>query len=144
MTREEHKNTAALVLDLAADIVAAYVRHHSVPRSELQRLIGSVLGSLEQLAGLPAAPTPAVAVSRSITVDYIVCLDDGKKFKSLRKHLTTLGMTPDQYRQKWKLPADYPMVAPGYSATRSALAKELGLGRWRGDVGRKARTAKAE
>jgi predicted transcriptional regulator len=79
----------------------------------------------------PQAATPAVSVRKSITPDYLVCLDDGLKFKSLRRHLTTLGMTPEQYRAKWKLPADYPMVAANYAARRSALAKKIGLGRSR-------------
>ena len=72
--------------------------------------------------------TPAVPVRKSITPDYLVCLDDGRKFKSLKRHLASLGMTPDQYRAKWNLPADYPMVASNYAATRSALAKKIGLG----------------
>ena len=84
----------------------------------------------------PNAPEPAaaaVSVRKSITPDYLVCLDDGLKFKSLRRHLTALGMTPDEYRAKWKLPADYPMVAPNYAAQRSELAKQSGLGQLRGD-----------
>ena len=76
----------------------------------------------------PEVLTPAVPVRKSITPDYLVCLDDGRKFKSLKRHLASLGMTPDQYRAKWNLPADYPMVASNYAATRSALAKKIGLG----------------
>jgi predicted transcriptional regulator len=79
----------------------------------------------------PPAPTPAVTVRQSIKPDYLVCLDDGKKFKSLRRHLATLGMTPEQYRVKWNLPADYPMVAANYAAQRSELAKKIGLGQSR-------------
>jgi predicted transcriptional regulator len=82
-------------------------------------------------AAEPAAPTAAVTIRKSVTPDYLICLDDGRKFKSLRRHLTVLGMTPEQYRAKWNLPNDYPMVAPNYAAQRSALAKKIGLGQFR-------------
>jgi predicted transcriptional regulator len=130
---------------LAANIVAAYVSHNSVPASELPALILSVDAALRQLAsGQPVAapvekPEPAVSIRKSITPDYLVCLDDGKKFKSLRRHLSTLGMTPDDYRAKWGLASDYPMVAPNYAAKRSEMAKRIGLGQ----VGKKAAPAKA-
>jgi predicted transcriptional regulator len=84
----------------------------------------------------PEAKVPAVSIRKSITPGYLVCLDDGKKFKSLKRHLATLGMTAEQYRQKWKLPSDYPMVAPAYAATRSALAKKIGLGQFRKKTGK--------
>jgi predicted transcriptional regulator len=124
-------------IELAAEIVAAFVSNNSVPPSELPTLIQSVHAGLLKIASgtvTPAEPepaTPAVSVRKSITPDYLVCLDDGKQFKSLRRHLTTLGMTPEQYRAKWKLPPDYPMVAANYAAQRSALAKKIGLGQFR-------------
>lgn len=119
---------------LSADIVAAYVSHNSVPSGDLAALISSVHATLAKLgadtAALePAALVPAVPIRKSVTPDYLICLDDGKRFKSLRRHIGSLGMTPDQYREKWNLPKDYPMVAPNYTATRSALAKKIGLGR---------------
>lgn len=88
-------------------------------------------GAAAASAPEPEAATPAVSVRKSITPDYLICLDDGLKFKSLRRHLATLGMTPEQYRAKWKLPADYPMVAANYAAHRSELAKKIGLGQSR-------------
>jgi len=121
---------------LAAEVVSAFVGHNSLPVSELPSLISSVHAALVKISGGTAIPaavepeilTPAVPVRKSITPDYLVCLDDGRKFKSLKRHLASLGMTPDQYRAKWNLPADYPMVASNYAATRSALAKKIGLG----------------
>jgi predicted transcriptional regulator len=121
---------------LAAEVVSAFVGHNSLPVSELPSLITSVHAALVKISGGSASPapaepevlTPAVPVRKSITPDYLVCLDDGRKFKSLKRHLASLGMTPDQYRAKWSLPADYPMVASNYAATRSALAKKIGLG----------------
>ncbi len=120
-------------MELAAEIVAAYVSHNSLPIAELPGLIASVaaaLGGLSSRAPTSAPaekPTPAVSVRRSITPDYLICLDDGKKFKSLRRHLATLGMSPDDYRAKWDLAPDYPMVAPNYAAKRSELATRSGL-----------------
>jgi len=109
-----------------------------VPRVELAALIEAVHAAVKRLAGPSEAaaavsepPTPAVSVRKSVTPDYLICLDDGRRFKSLRRHLATLGMTPEQYRVKWSLPSDYPMVAPNYAAQRSALAKSLGLGQLR-------------
>lgn len=126
----EASNVAA---ELTADIVSAFVSNNSVPVASLPDLIASVHRSLSGLTQ-PAAPpvaelVPAVNPKKSVTPDFTICLDDGKKFKSLKRHLSQLGMTPDAYRAKWSLPADYPMVAPNYAATRSALAKSIGLGR---------------
>ncbi len=123
-------------VELAADIVAAYVTKNAVRVSDLPNLIGAVHGALAGL-GKPAQAveqplTPAVSVKKSITPDFIVCLEDGKRFKSLKRHLRTqYDMTPEQYRTKWGLPADYPMVAPNYAKARSELAKEMGLGQQR-------------
>jgi predicted transcriptional regulator len=122
---------------LASDIVAAYVANNPVPRAELPALIADIYAAIDRLRkGVAQEPevklTPAVPVKKSVTPDYIICLDDGKKFKSLKRHLATHhGMTPDEYRRKWNLPRDYPMVAPAYAAARSSLAKSMGLGRKR-------------
>lgn len=122
-------------IELTADIVSAYVGNNPLPASGLPDLIASVSASVRKLAGGVAvkesAPqTPAVNPKRSVFPDHIVCLEDGKKFKSLKRHLSTdHGLTPDEYRAKWGLPADYPMVAPNYAASRSELAKSIGLGR---------------
>ena len=123
-------------VSLSAEIVAAYISHNSVTPGGLPALIEAVHGALTNLGAVTAAPEPeplmpAVSIRKSITPEYLVCLDDGKKFKSLRRHLGSLGMTPEQYRAKWKLPANYPMVAPNYAAARSAIAKKLGLGQLR-------------
>ena len=125
-------------IELAAEILTAFVSRNSVPRAELAALFEGLHASLKSLRdGGGVAPavveTPELAVSirKSVTPDYLVCLDDGLKFKSLRRHLTKLGMTPEQYRQKWNLPSDYPMVASNYAAQRSALAKNIGLGQLR-------------
>jgi predicted transcriptional regulator len=130
---------SADALALTGEIVSAFVAYNSLRSSELPALIQSVHTELAKIivgAGAPAAPAPeaaapAVPVRKSITADYLVCLDDGLKFKSLRRHLTALGMTPEQYRAKWNLPADYPMVAANYAAQRSELAKKIGLGQSR-------------
>ncbi|MET3524531.1 MucR family transcriptional regulator [Mesorhizobium abyssinicae] len=124
------------LIELTADIVSAYVSKNPVPVASLPELISSVNSSLSKI-GQPTelekpAQAPAVNPKRSVFPDYIVCLEDGKKFKSLKRHLGVhYGLTPDEYRKKWGLPADYPMVAPNYAATRSALAKTMGLGRKR-------------
>ena len=125
-------------IELAAEIVTAYVARNSLPRSELSALFEAVHAAVARLAKgeEPAPPpveaqAPAVSIRKSVTPDYLICLDDGKQFKSLRRHLTKLGLSPDQYRVKWNLPHDYPMVAPNYAAQRSALAKKIGLGQMR-------------
>jgi predicted transcriptional regulator len=128
-----------LQIELTADVVSAYVSNNPVPVGELSKLIADVYTALGQVNG--AAPTEvvepqkaAVPIKKSVTPDYIISLEDGKRFKSLKRHLmTSYGMTPDEYRAKWNLPSDYPMVAPNYAATRSALAKTIGLGRKLGD-----------
>ncbi len=124
-------------IELTASIVSAYVSNNSVASVEIPNLIGQVHSALLRVSGgQMAAPAeqlkPAVPVTRSISSDYIVCLEDGKKFKSLKRHLRSqYKLTPEQYREKWGLPADYPMVAPNYAAARSQLAKQMGLGQQR-------------
>jgi predicted transcriptional regulator len=120
---------------IAAEIVAAYVASNSVAAADLPALIGEVHMALQRLAApaepaqVEVKPTPAIAIKKSVTLDFITCLEDGRKFKSLKRHLSTAyGMTPDDYRSKWGLPDDYPMTAPNYAAQRSALAKAAGLG----------------
>lgn len=138
MTDEATPQGTLDTVSLASDIVVAYVSNNSVPRAELASLIADVHAAIERLrTGTAQEPeaklTPAVSVKKSVTPDYIVCLEDGKKFKSLKRHLSThYNLSPDQYRQKWSLPRDYPMVAPAYAAARSSLAKSMGLGRKRG------------
>jgi predicted transcriptional regulator len=129
-------------VELAAEMVAAFVSNNPLPKSELPALIHALHSAVERLAAEPGgappqveAKTPAVPIRRSITPDFLICLDDGKRFKSLRRHLAGLGMTPAQYREKWNLPSDYPMVAPKYAAQRSALAKKIGLGQIRRKAG---------
>ena len=123
------------LIELSTEIVSAYVSHNALAVSDLPKLISDVHGALRNLKSDSApAPVeelkPAVPVRKSIAADYIVCLEDGKKFKSLKRHLRThYDLSPEEYREKWGLPADYPMVAPNYSATRSRLAKDNGLGR---------------
>ncbi|MDO7843337.1 Ros/MucR family transcriptional regulator [Sphingomonas immobilis] len=121
------------LITLTADIVAAHVSNNSVAVSDLPVLIANVHGALTGLGGAAPAPEvkqePAVSVRSSIKPDYIVCLEDGKKLKMLKRHLMThYQMTPEQYRAKWNLPADYPMVAPSYAEQRRTLAKKIGLG----------------
>ncbi|WP_353646914.1 MucR family transcriptional regulator [Mesorhizobium sp. WSM2239] len=125
-----------LQIELTADVVAAYVSNNPIPVGELPKLIADVYAALGQVNGAAhAAETvepqkPAVPIKKSVRPDYIISLEDGRKFKSLKRHLqASYGMTPDEYRAKWNLPSDYPMVAPNYAAIRSAMAKELGLGR---------------
>lgn len=130
----ENKNSNDIV-ELTADVISAYVSNNPVPVSELPALIAEVHQALTAVVGAQAAPAvepqkPAVNPKRSVHDDYIICLEDGKKFKSLKRHLMThYGLTPEDYRAKWNLPNDYPMVARSYAATRSALAKQTGLGR---------------
>ncbi|MGC1356524.1 MAG: MucR family transcriptional regulator [Xanthobacteraceae bacterium] len=124
-------------IQLTAHIVSAYVSNNTVPSGEIPSLINQVYSALMRVSGghaaAPAEPLkPAVSVKRSITPEYLVCLEDGKKFKSLKRHLRTqYDMTPEKYREKWGLPPDYPMVAPNYAAARSQLAKQMGLGQQR-------------
>ncbi len=117
---------------MTTTIVAAHVSNNVVPVSDLSKIIQQVYEALANASASSAAPEkpqPAVSIKRSITPDYIVCLEDGKKLKMLKRHLkTSYGLTPDDYRERWGLPADYPMVAPNYAAQRSALAKKIGLG----------------
>lgn len=128
-------NKPALI-ELATQIVAAYVTKNPVERADLPKLITEVHRALEQAAAGPGPgkgdvteAKPAVSIKKSITPDYLICLEDGKKFKSLKRHLRThFKLTPEQYREKWGLPADYPMVAPTYATSRSKLAKNMGLG----------------
>ncbi len=124
------------LVELTADLVSAYVSNNSVPASDLSALVAQVHHALKNLGETAGEPpqqeklAPAVSIRKSVTPDYIVCLEDGKKFKSLKRHLATHhGITPEEYRAKWNLPADYPMVAPAYAAARSQLAKQMGLGR---------------
>ena len=135
------KAPATPPIEQTAYIVAAYVSNNRVSEADLPAVIASVFRSLSGLTAVepkavePEPPVPAISVRKSVTDDYIICLEDGKKFKSLKRHLSThYGMTPEEYRAKWKLPADYPMVAPNYAAARSALAKNMGLGRKRADA----------
>src|SRR5262249_50753338 len=124
-------------IELTAEIVSAYVSNNTVPAAEIPGLINQVHAALSRVSGKstegPAEPLkPAISVKKSITPEHIVCLEDGKKFKSLKRHLRTqYNMTPEQYREKWGLSADYPMVAPNYAAARSQLAKQMGLGQQR-------------
>ncbi|MBA8908278.1 MULTISPECIES: MucR family transcriptional regulator [Aminobacter] len=122
------------LVSVAADIVSAYVSNNPLPVGELPQLIGDTYAALQGIS-TPVAPAavklePAVSIKKSVTPDYIICLEDGKRFKSLKRHIGThYNLSPDEYRQKWSLPSDYPMVAPNYAAARSLLAKSSGLGR---------------
>lgn len=122
------------LIDMTVEIVSAYVGNNPIGAAEIPSLIQQVHSALNSATRGGVEPTkeplkPAVPVKKSVTPDYIVCLDDGKKFKSLKRHLRThYNMTPDEYREKWGLPKDYPMVAPNYAQARSNLAKEMGLG----------------
>ena len=138
-------------VSLSADIVAAYVSRNSVTPSwsacfdRVDSLALSKLGTVEPVPQVEAL-VPAVSIRKSISPGFLICLDDGKKFKSLKRHLASHGMTPEQYRAKWNLPKDYPMTAPDYAAKRSALAKSIGLGQLRKDTTKRkpGRTSKAE
>jgi predicted transcriptional regulator len=124
-------------IGLTAEIVSAYVSNNTVASADIPALISQVHTALQRVSSGEAQSSseplkPAVTIKKSINPDFIVCLEDGKKFKSLKRHLRTqYGMTPEQYRDKWSLPADYPMVAPNYAAARSQLAKQMGLGQQR-------------
>jgi predicted transcriptional regulator len=121
---------------LAADVVSAYVANNSVPAADLAGLIGAVHTAFVSL-GQPAAakeaekPVPLMPIKKTVTPDYLISLEDGRQYKSLKRHLSTRGLTPEEYRRKWGLPHDYPMVAANYAAQRSELAKSIGLGRSR-------------
>lgn len=124
----------AELIDMTAEIVAAYVGHNNVAPDDVSKLIELVHGALEQAASgdgsvEQARPDPAVPVDQSITAEYLICLEDGKKFKSLKRHIRThYNLSPEEYRERWGLAADYPMVAPNYAKARSRLAKKMGLG----------------
>ncbi len=133
---EAELKTSDTLIELTADVVAAYVSNNPVQAADLPALIADVHGALGRVGGANSGPQekpkPAVNPKKSIHDDYIICLEDGKKFKSLKRHLMThYGLTPEQYREKWGLDVNYPMVAPNYAAARSALAKKMGLGRKR-------------
>ncbi len=128
------------ILRMAVEVVSAYVSKNPLPPAQIPEIISTVFTSLSSLdAGTPElkaeAPRPAVPVRKSVTPEYIVCLEDGKKLKMLKRHLrTTYNMTPDEYRTRWGLASDYPMVAPNYAAQRSEFAKKIGLGRKPGET----------
>ena len=134
----EHDST---VVTATLDVVTAYLSRHPVASADLPKLVTSVHGTLAALGRAPeptpvkAKPKPAVSVRASVAHDHIVCLENGQRFKSLKRHLmTAYGLTPDQYRAKWGLASDYPMVAPAYAATRAVMAKAVGFGRRRAPV----------
>lgn len=137
MTEMMEDHDRDFLVELTAEVVAAYVSNNVVPTSDLPSLIADVhtaLGHTKTGAEQPPAekPKPAVPIRKSLQQDYIICLEDGQKFKSLKRHLMThYGMTPEEYREKWDLPTDYPMVAPAYAEARSRLAREMGLGQKR-------------
>lgn len=137
------------LLRMAVDVVVAYVRKNQIPASQISQLIQNVFDSLSSLEGSPADEPgemlkPAAPIRKSVTPDYIICLEDGKKLKMLKRHLrTTYQMTPDEYRTKWNLPPDYPMVAPNYALQRSEFAKTIGLGKQTRVRGRKPRASRA-
>ena len=136
MSDDDRVNDAGTLLGNVADIVMAFVGNNTVPTAELPALIARVHASLSTLAApQPEAVVelvPAVPVRKSIMPDYIICLEDGRKLKSLKRHLlAAFGLTPEAYREKWGLPTDYPMVAPNYAAARSEMAKRIGLGQMR-------------
>lgn len=140
---QEGPQSKADITQLTAEIVAAYVGKNTVPQAEIPKLIADVHKALAS-ASLPVgsqtdAPElrPAISIKKSVTPEYIVCLEDGKKFKSLKRHLRSqYDMSPEQYRERWGLPADYPMVAPNYAQARSSLAKRMGLGQRRAKGGK--------
>ena len=135
----ELQDDKLVLIDLTTSIVGAYVTNNSVPTAGLADLIANVYAALSQVQSggttveaVVEPSRPAVPIKKSVAADYIICLEDGKKFKSLKRHLSShYNMTPDQYREKWGLPADYPMVAPAYAEARSNLAKQMGLGQQR-------------
>lgn len=145
MTDESNERvTREDMLRMAVDVVAAYLSNNQVASSQIPEVIQSVYTSLNEIdvgttESRPEPQKPAVPIRKSVTPDYIYCLEDGKKLKMLKRHLqTTYGMSPEEYRAKWGLPADYPMVAPNYAKQRSEFAKKIGLGRKAGE-GRRTR-----
>ena len=138
-TPSEENNTPQHLAEITAEVVSAYVANNTLPASELPALVTDVHATLSALVGKSSADgsaaekekqKPAVSIKKSITPDYLICLENGQKFKSLKKHLRAqYDMSPEDYRRKWGLPSDYPMVAPAYAERRSDLAKKLGLGR---------------
>jgi predicted transcriptional regulator len=133
-------------MEMAAEVVAAFVSNNPLPKGELPAMIQTIYDTLARLSGRTENPgpneepkEPTVSIRKSITPEYLICLEDGKRFKSLKKHLGAHGLTPDQYRAKWRLPSNYPMVAPNYAAARSALAKAIGLGQGAGKAGARKR-----
>ncbi|MGX7707914.1 MucR family transcriptional regulator [Methylobacterium sp. Gmos1] len=131
----EENGSGDRVVDLCAAIITAYVSNNAVPPNELPPMIGAVHSTLTQLMAPPAPeppkPEPPIPIRRTVTPDHIISLEDGKPYKTLKRHLAGRGLTPDQYREKWGLPRDYPMVASNYASQRSELAKNSGLGRRR-------------
>jgi predicted transcriptional regulator len=139
MTEENDQTVASNdLLRMSVEIVSAYVSNNSIAATQVPDVINTVYGALNSINGQtvfesPESQKPAVSVRRSVNPDYIVCLEDGKKLKMLKRHLrAAYGMSPDEYRAKWGLPSDYPMVAPNYALQRSAFAKKIGLGRKKG------------
>ncbi|WP_083469425.1 MucR family transcriptional regulator [Methylobacterium variabile] len=130
---QQDQGSSATLIGLAADIVSAYVSKNSLPVAALPDLIASVHASLTNLgqvvADAPEKPVPLMPIKKTVTPDYLISLEDGRQYKSLKRHLSTRGLTPEEYRRKWGLPHDYPMVAATYAAQRSELAKNSGLGR---------------
>ncbi len=130
--RRESADETSILIEMTTEIVSAYVGNNPVQGTELSALIRDVhksLSSLSQATSEPVALKPAVSVKKSITDEYLICLEDGKKFKSLKRHLRSkYDMSPEEYRERWGLPFDYPMVAPSYARQRSDLAKKMGLG----------------
>lgn len=134
---DNENNSDSILVELSAEIVSAYVSNNPVAATDLPALIENTHATLCKVAASggavrPQDLKPAVSIRKSITDDYLICLEDGKKFKSLKRHLRThYDLSPEEYREKWGLPADYPMVAPNYAKARSQLAKQMGLGRKR-------------
>jgi len=139
MTEEnQDQSNSSEIMQMAVDIVSAYVGNNAISAAQVPEVISSVYGSLMALSetgnGSAEPLNPAVPIRRSITPDYLVCLEDGKKLKMLKRHIRAVyGLTPEEYRMKWGLPADYPMVAPNYAKQRSNFAKQIGLGRKKGE-----------
>jgi predicted transcriptional regulator len=146
-SESEQQASETNLLALTTDIVASYLRHNQVPSSELPMVIRKIFGSLSEMAGgagVAAAdtPEPAVPVKKSINDDFIICLEDGKKLRTLKRYLKThYNLSPEAYRARWQLPREYPMVAPSYARLRSAFAKKIGLGRVPAGRPRRAKTA---